>query len=436
VFTVASGNPSADGVAVGDFASVYADGATVTTLVGRVTARTTTTITVSTTAKSGTTTDGTSNRTVKIGGAWAGPSGTSGFPFTLVSSSLQNASSELPRVNFKNDATYSITAAISCGTTGPVCYRGYTTSYGDSGRFTIDGGTSGASYVLLTFTLNNQWIENCILQNNGATGSATGLQMSGGGARCLVINVVVNNVRGAGISLTSGSVCEECETYACNQSNTSGLGGIMCSTGTLIRCISHDNSGSNNCGFIVGSGGVSPKLIQCIADTNGMDGFSLATTVGAVELVSCDTYNNVRDGIRNSSAGNSFTLIESCNCVKNGGYGVNISSVVSTAVTLIRSCGFGAGTQVNTLGQTNGTTYAVVTGSVTYASDSNPWVDPANGDFRISLAAAKGAGRGTFTQTASSYTGTVGYPDIGAAQHQDSGGGGIPIARGMHGGMR
>src|SRR4051812_30524080 len=73
VFTVASGNPSSDGVAVGDFASVYADGASVTTLVGRVTARTTTTITVSTSALSGTTTDGTSNRTLKIGGAWKGP---------------------------------------------------------------------------------------------------------------------------------------------------------------------------------------------------------------------------------------------------------------------------------------------------------------------------------------------------------------------------
>jgi hypothetical protein len=41
-----------------------------------------------------------------------------------------------------------------------------------------------------------------------------------------------------------------------------------------------------------------------------------------------------------------------------------------------------------------------------------------------------------FCQSQSGYAGTVGYPDIGAAQHQDSGGGGIPIARGMHGGMR
>jgi hypothetical protein len=425
-----------DGVAVGDFASVYADGASVTTLVGRVTARTSTTITVSTTAKSGTTTDGTSNRTLKIGGAWAGPSGTSGFPFTLVSSSLQNTSSELPRVNFKNDATYSITAAISCGTTGPVCYRGYNATYGDTGKFIIDGGTSGVSYTLLTFTLNNQWLENCILQNNGATGSATGLQMSGGGARCLLTGVVVNNVRGNGISLTSGAIAVECEAYLCNQSNTSGLGGFVCSSSTLVRCIAHDNSGSNNTGFVVGAGGSSPNFIRCIADTNGRDGWTLDTTVGVVSLINCDAYNNGRDGVRNSSAGNSFTLIESCNFTKNAGYGINISSIVSTAVTRIVTCGFGAGTEANALGQTNGTTYADLSGSVAYASNASPWTDAANGDFRISLVEAKGAGRGVFCQSQSGYAGTVGYPDIGAAQHQDSGGGGIPIARGMHGGMR
>src|SRR5688572_29857358 len=46
VFTVASGNPVSDGVAVGDIASVYADGATTSDYIGRVSARDATTITV------------------------------------------------------------------------------------------------------------------------------------------------------------------------------------------------------------------------------------------------------------------------------------------------------------------------------------------------------------------------------------------------------
>src|SRR5439155_4988747 len=71
VFTVASGNPVNDGVAAGDFASVYPDAATVTPFVGRVTTRDATTITVSLTAKMGTApVDGTTNTTLKIGGAW------------------------------------------------------------------------------------------------------------------------------------------------------------------------------------------------------------------------------------------------------------------------------------------------------------------------------------------------------------------------------
>lgn len=72
-------------------------------------------------------------------------------------------------------------------------------------------------------------------------------------------------------------------------------------------------------------------------------------------------------------------------------------------------------------------------GAVNYASDVTPWTDPANGDFRISLSAAKNAGRGSFIETSSSYAGTIGYPDIGAVQHQDSGGsggGGNPIGLG------
>src|SRR5437667_2887639 len=100
VFTVASGNPSTDGLVAGDFASVYPDAATVTPFVGRVTASSATTITVSLTAKMGTApVDGTTNTTLKIGGAWKGPNGTSAFPFNLVDLSLTDAAGDFPRVN-------------------------------------------------------------------------------------------------------------------------------------------------------------------------------------------------------------------------------------------------------------------------------------------------------------------------------------------------
>lgn len=431
VFTVASGNPQSDGVAVGDFASVYPDGSTVAVFIGRVTARSTTTITVSLTAKSGTApTDGTNTRTLKIGGAWKGPNAAEGFPFNFAAAAMTNASADPPRVNFKNDASYSITAGATHTLIGPVNFWGYTTSYGDFGKATIDGGTSGASYALVTLSgsgVAGTYCYDLIFQNNGASGSANGVECGAGG-RAFFVRCVVNSVRGSGFNATA--MMFECEAYACNQSNTANLGGFALGASSLqVRCVSHDNSGANNNGFYCQVD--LATLVNCIADTNGLHGVLSNNSTSAIRCLGCDFYNNGGDGYRHATAATAIYL-ENCNFVKNGGYGFNISSgTIYNA--LLFNCGFGAGTQVNTSGTTNGGSKVVEVGSVTYASNVSPWVDPANGDFRINLSTAKGAGRGKYTQTAASYTGTVGYPDIGAAQHVDSGGssgGASPIGLG------
>jgi hypothetical protein len=151
VFTVASGDPVADGVEVGDFASVFATGSTVTGFVGRVTARTSTTITVSLTAKSGTApTDGTGNRELRIGGAWAGPNGSVGWPLNSDLFALTNESNHPCRVNLKNDQNYDITAGITVSSNGKRVFKGYSTSYDDSGKSTIRGPATGASFTLIT----------------------------------------------------------------------------------------------------------------------------------------------------------------------------------------------------------------------------------------------------------------------------------------------
>jgi hypothetical protein len=430
VFTVASGDPSADGVAVGDFASVYADGATVTTLVGRVTARTSTTITVSTTAKAGTTTDGTSNRTLKIGGAWQGPNGTSFFPFTLATlASLANAAAEIPRINIKA-GTYSMTGtAGSITNAGPFKVQGYTTSYSDGGRPVIDGGASGSHYTMVTLTCTNTFWQDLAFTRCGATGTGISFWTNSGNTkwfRCVWYSFRGNPYFADGI-------IEECEFYGNNIGNqTSAAGGARIDGGFVRRSIFHDNT-DNGCTVYSGS----VTFVECVFDSNTKYGLHLTETgAGSSQrIIGCDFYNNTSDGCRNSnSSGTAQLTIENCNFVKNGGYGFNANGAGRRIGTMM-NCGYGAGTQANTSGATNGTGDLDVSGAVTYASDATPWTDPANGDFRISLAAAKGAGRGAFTQTAASYAGTVGYPDIGAAQSAASGGG-IPIARGMHGGMR
>lgn len=431
-------------IAVGDFASVYNDGATVGVYIARVvtinsTGGNITSIVVSTTAKSGTapTSSGT-GRTIKVGGAWKGPNAAENFPFGFIAATATDTSGDYPRVNFKNGTNYSVTAAVAHSVAGPVIFQGYTGSAGDGGRAILDGGTSGTSYTLMSLTGTQCGMEDFIIQNNGASGSSNGFLVAGVGV--IARRCVVNSVRGNGFFVNAASTLIECEAYSCSQSNTSTQAGITLGSNMAlaIRCISHDNSGNGVEGFALGGGNVA--MIDCISDTNGHAGINLTSgSAQNVSIIGCDVYNNVSHGIILSSGSVNYTaLIENCNLIKNGtggtGYGIFGNSTGSLAGYII-NCGFGSGTQANTTGTTTALKEIQVSGSVTYASNVTPWIDPANGDFRINLAAAKNAGRGAFTETAASYAGTIGYPDIGSAQHLDAGGG-LLINPGMSGGLR
>lgn len=423
VFTVASGNPSSDGVTVGMFASVYVTaGATVATFIGRITARDTTTITVSLTAVSGSppATDALGATTMKVGGAWKGPNAAVSFPFGFVNATMTNAAADVPRINFKSGVTYSITTAMTHNVgAGGVRFQGYTTTIADGGMVTIDGGTSGVSYTLLTLTGSggaNIDLIGFIFQNNGATSNADGVSIASN--ECSIANCVFNNFLGNGI-VFSGTFHNviRCEAYACNKSNTSNLSGFAFSNGSQSsfchRCISHDNTTANANGF---RSAVMVVFVNCISDSNGNNGYLLAATT-LNTIMNCDAYNNTSDGININGASAANNYITNCNLVKNGGWGINASAGATVKNGFIINCGFGSGTQVNTSGQISTISPITTSGSVTYSSNLTPWVDPANGDFRISLNAAWGTGIGHYTQTAASYTGTVAYPDIGAAQH-------------------
>lgn len=416
VFTVASGDPVADGVNVGDFVSVYADGAAAPTgFVGRVTARTTTTITVSATASSGTSpADGTGNRTLKVGGAWAGPTGASGFPFGFITSAATDSSANPVRVNFKNNAAYAITAAMTHNGSS-ITFQGYGSSPGDGGRATFDGGTGGASYVLLSNATNPNHFADLVFANNGATGSSAGVSCSVGSVweRC-----VFRDVRGAGITMSSGVVLIECEATGCNQSNTASVGGFTVtssSAGLFVRCVSHNNSGSNACGFVLqgNNGGGHPTLVGCVADTNGAHGF-LANATGFYALIGCVAYNNGADGFRSSGA-TSYHYVENSifdgNGVSTGtGYGVNQSVASSVFPQRQANTGFFG----NQTGQTNNVNAAFKTGDISFSAA--PMQDAANGNFGPASAQAQGAGRGSFTQTTGYAATSTSRPDVGAVQ--------------------
>src|SRR5262249_22667007 len=140
-----------------------------------------------------------------------------------------------------------------------------------------------------------------------------------------------------------------------------------------------------------------------------------STPIGLNRVANSDFYNNSSDAIKIIASNKDCYWIENNNFIKNTGAGVNNVSTVNAGY--VYNCGYGSGTQVNGSDTLNNFNQS---GTVTYASGVTPWVDPANGDFSINLAAAQGAGRGKFTETDSNLSApnTIGYPDIAAAQAQ------------------
>jgi hypothetical protein len=419
------------------FASVFdssgADPA-VAVYVARVTAADNTahTVTLDTTSKCGTAPSSDADeRGLIVGGPWLGPNAAVGHPLSFVTNVLVNSDGDTPRINLKNNATYAVTSGVTTANNGPIRYQGYTDTVADGGKFTLSGGTSVTVTLLASSGTELTWADLIV---TGAPTSGTAALWTLGDNN-IVIQGVVSGSRRAGISCgtSAGVRLIEVEAYGNDTSNTASVSGIQTTTGavSLNRCIIHGNAGSNAIGLLGTSGTL--HLTRCIIESNGSDGLQSA---GAVYIVGCDFYNNGGDGIDlNSSATARSMLIESCNFVKNGGYGINGSGAAARIGSVI-NCGFGAGTQANTSGTTTGLKSMVESGSVTYAADVTPWVDPADGDFRINLAAAKGTGRGAFTQTQAGYGApnpTVAYPDIGAGQGtsvQSGGGGGFPVLGG------
>lgn len=435
-FTAAAGTPFS-GVSVGDFASVYVDGATVAVYIARVTAVNGggASLDLSATAKSGTA-PGTSatGRSCTTGGAWKGPNGTDGFPMNgFVQNTMTNSAGDAPRVNLKNNANYAITAAITEATnSGPKKFEGYTTTAGDGGLAIVDGGSPSASYVMLAVTNSNIAYEALKFQNNGTTsGTSVGVTCTNGGGERTFRRCVFSGMRGYGLTQSgTGDYAIECEAFACgagNGANSGGFANTLNGPVTYVRCISHDNTGSNVHGFYSTAGA---SYFHCIADSNGADGFHSAAA-SLTMLMNCDSYNNGGDGLELSATSACDVYVENSNFVDNGGWGINGSGSGARHGHVV-NCAFGSGTAANTSGTTTGLKSIVETASVTLTSNVTPWTDPGDGDFRISHADAKGTGRGVFLQTQSGYgapNATLGYPDIGAAQHVDAGGGNVIIPK-------
>lgn len=385
------------------------------------------TIVLSTTAFSGAApASQTGTAELRVGGAWKGPYGAAGlttvsFPFGFMAGTATNGALIIPRVNLRNYALYSVVGAVTHSVAGPTVFQGYHNTPGDGGKATLDGTLTGTSFALFTDNASGTYIlyQDLIFANNGTTSVADGLQISGNNVT--VRNVVAHDIRGIGIGVTgSGDVLINCEAYNCNTSNSTDDCGIANNSNPalILNCISHDNTQPKASGFKFAFG---TTAVNCIAYNNGRNGFysTAGGTTANSQFINCDAWNNTTNGLDFTATTAASLLVLNCNFLKNGAAGIT-NSGNGLRFGSVLNCGFGSGAQANAGGdfflntvQTNNL--------ISYASGVTPWADCTNGNFSITLAAAKSAGAFAFTQnTASPPNNTVAYPDIGAAQAADT----------------
>lgn len=169
--------------------------------------------------------------------------------------------------------------------------------------------------------------------------------------------------------------------------------------GVCVNCLSYSNTGASSCGFTntVGASGWM-RCVDSVAYANGSHGFN-NNALSAV-MIGCIAEGNTGFGFNYASSTSTFTI--SCATYNNtgGAYGTNI---------------YGISNVTNT------------TGSF--------FTNAASGDFSLNNTANQGALARAANAGCNVYPLglTTAYYDIGAAQHQDSGAGGMLFIPNMQG---
>jgi hypothetical protein len=426
------------GIAVGDFASILVDGASGDTpFIARVTAIDNTapgkSITVSTTARCGTPpTSGTGTRTIRVGGAWAGPNGSSGFPFSFLTGAAVDASSNFPRANIRSGTDYTITAGITRNVAGPVVFQGYTTTPGDGGKATIrNTHTSSITMILLSSAGVLTRLADLILDGGGAalTGANSGVSVAA--ARCSLSRITVRNQNGYGFRLQNnaaypGILVTECEVHTLG---VNGYGYWAEGIGLTVfnRCIAHGVA----FGYVLSGSGMATR---CIADRCTSIGYDLTGDVAILQHCEAHNTQGTGHGFRSSvGSTNRSHFLENCNAVLNAGNGLHVTGAsAASCIILVRNCGHYG----NSAGWVGGTTTGILElGTIAYSStpytNAGTSAAPRAGNFCLTGQALQ-AGRIAFQQDPTVYSSAIGTcaVDLGAAERASTGAtGGIPASR-------
>lgn len=295
---------------------------------------------------------------------------------------------------------------------------GYTSTPGDGGKFTL---ALGAGLAVTVVTMNNansyNEIWNVAITGNSTSGASA---LNAQGRSNLMSNFEISAFTGGG-----NHICSATNNFLLEYGRISGgatsnyaalsLGG----QGVSVRGV--DLSGNAGRGIDMGStsGGII-ALTNCIVrGLTTAEGKAFQNQTSMLMLcVNCIAYNCAADHYRTASTSSSMRLI---NCVSDmsGGYDFNPNATYDGSMILDNCC-YGTSARASTSGIYPAShAPARMANCATFTAD--PWANAAGGDFTPNSTSGAGAvlraaGIGPYGQTS--------YVDIGAVQHQDSGGGG------------
>lgn len=298
----------------------------------------------------------------------------------------------------------------------PSLWWGYNSLRGDDGtKPSINANSTAASVSIFKATATTVQFRNLAVDGTGT--AIRGFESTAN--YCSFVKCKASNCANSGfVTSNQTNVAILCQATGCSTSGNAFNG----ATGArFIDCEAWANSVS---GFRNISGGA---CINCIssANTGSADGFVVdhSTTI-----VNCVSYGNAGAGFTITGNGPLTTVFQNCIAEGNTGAGWKTDGV-SWGIVLIHCAAYN-----NSAAYTASQLTAFSLINFVTQSAGSYFTNAASGDFSLNSTSGRGALlRGTGFPGTYQRGLTVGYADIGAAQHQDAGGGGLalPVSGGI-----
>lgn len=331
----------------------------------------------------------------------AGVSGTGGQGGAVASVGIVGGVIVSSNFAFIKSGSYSVTSASTNIAAGcfssaatAIMIQGYGSIRGDFGTMPVITASGISTFTILNLTNNDSVVANMTIDSASLTASISLSIARGIAYKVNVKNCTNGGIAGAGVNniLCQATGCTTVSpfnglfSYACEASGNTVT--AFAST-RAVECLAYNNTGASTDGFAVNATGV--MYSNCVAYGNGRSGFR-------------------------GAAGNSGYAITCINCIAEANVGAGYDKGNNTHLDMVNCATYNNGSP-NTIG--SGINANPITGLSSF------FVSVAGTNFALNNTAGAGALAraagipGTFPSGT-----TIGYLDVGTAQHKDPVGGG------------